>query len=193
MRLFAGIDINDEIRRNLTTYVERLRPLAPGTKWVRPETLHVTLKYIGETQKLAEISSALAQVHGNIFSLRFHGVGFFTPSWPRVFWAGVEAPPELSQLATLIDHKLLSLGVRQEDHEFSPHLTLARTGSGSPKGTKVDRSKPTMEVIRDKVLASPELANLDFGTMHAKEFFLYQSETLPSGPRYHKLERFELT
>ncbi|HUQ49395.1 MAG TPA: RNA 2',3'-cyclic phosphodiesterase [Terriglobales bacterium] len=192
MRLFAAIDIDEEIRISVTTYLERLSTMSPGNKWVSPESLHVTLKYIGETQKLAEITLALKQIQGKPFSLSFRGVGFFTPRSPRVFWAGVAAQPALVQLAATIDRSLSTLGVRNEEHEYSPHLTLARTGSGSPKASKADRSKPTMEALKTKVLASPDIQHPDFGTMHAKEFFLYQSETSPSGPRYTKLERFDL-
>jgi 2'-5' RNA ligase len=116
-------------------------------------------------------------------------VGFFTPRSPRVFWAGVEAPETLHLLAKSIDSGLATIGIPREEHEFTPHLTLARIGSGKPHGDRRDRNKGNMIALRARVESLPQP---DFGTMIAKEFFLYQSETLPSGPRYTKLARFEL-
>jgi RNA 2',3'-cyclic 3'-phosphodiesterase len=192
MRLFVGIDIPDEIRGRISQYMLALDDLAPGTKWVRPESLHVTLKFIGNSEKIEEIKHAVASISGPRFAIAFRGTGFFTPRSPRVFWAGVQAGPELSALARAVEEALVPFGIEKEAREYSPHLTLAREGSGQPSGTRSDRKKPKMYALKTKVESNPGLANIDFGTMQATEFFLYQSETLPEGAKYTKLARFTL-
>lgn len=192
MRLFVGIDIPDEIREHISDYMRKLETVARSTKWVRPESLHVTLKFIGNSDKLEEINRALAEVRGSKFEIGFRSTGFFTPRSPRVFWVGVEAPPELGALARQIEDRLLVVPVAKDEREYSPHLTLAREGSGRPTGAREDRNKPKMYALKQYLDSEPTLANVDFGTMQATEFILYQSETRPEGARYTKLARFPL-
>jgi 2'-5' RNA ligase len=191
MRLFVALDIDDAIRRRLSDYVDGLRRLVPDVKWVAPESLHVTLKFIDEQPepKLDEIKQALASVSGQTFDLSFRNAGFFTPRSPRVFWAGIEAGHELKALASAVDSVLAPLGIPQEARDFSPHLTLARTGSGRPQGAPADRNKPKMIELKARVEITPPP---DFGTMTAREFFLYQSKLSPKGAQYTKLQRFGL-
>ncbi|MEO6119922.1 MAG: RNA 2',3'-cyclic phosphodiesterase [Terriglobales bacterium] len=197
MRLFVGIDISDEIRERISDYMKSLEAAAPGTKWVRAESLHVTLKFIGESKQVEEIKQALNGVRGEALAISFCGTGFFTPRSPRVFWVGVEAGAGLQQLAASVEAALLPLGIEKETRDYSPHLTLAREGSGRPSGAPEDRNqadsnKTRMYALRRKVEADPKLRDVDFGTMQATEFFLYQSETRPEGAKYTKLERFAL-
>src|SRR4051794_28862861 len=191
MRLFVGLDIDEPIRERIRSYIESLRPLVPEIRFVAPESLHATLKFIGEfpEQRLDELKSALADVGGSAFQLSFRGNGFFTPRSPRVFWVGIDAGHELRALASAVDAATAKVGVAHEEREFSPHLTLARTGSGRPQGAKRDRVKPVMYELRARLEAAPQP---DFGTMTAREFFLYESKTLASGAQYRKLARFAL-
>lgn len=192
MRLFVGIDLPDEIRGSISAYMKKLDAAVPGTKWVKPESLHVTLKFIGNSEKPDEIKRALARVTGPRFEMRFRGTGFFTPRSPRVFWVGIEAPRELAALACEVESALVPLGIEKEAREYSPHLTLAREGSGRPSGAREDRSRPKMYELKAKVETDAALHEADFGTMQATEFILYQSETRPEGARYIKLARFPL-
>jgi 2'-5' RNA ligase len=201
MRLFVGIAITEEIRSTLEAYVHKLHrevppnPLGNYIKWVKPESFHLTLKFIGESQQLREIEEDLGSITAADFEMTFRGVGFFSQRSPRVFWAGVNAGPELERLASRIDDSLYGVGVPKEPHayqEYQPHITLARVGSGRPQGSPRDRNKPTMwamKYLKDFVSAQPPP---EFGTMTAEEFILFQSETLPSGSRYTPLKRFPL-
>lgn len=186
-----ALDIDDAIRRRIAEYVNGLKRLVPDVKWVPAESLHVTLKFIGEfpEDKLAELRQQLATVGGQSFNLAFRSAGFFQPRSPRVFWVGIEAGQELAALAHAVDQATAKLGVPKEERDFTPHLTLARTGSGRPQGVREDRQKPKMYELKARVEAMPEP---EFGTMTAREFFLYQSKTLPTGAQYTKLERFRL-
>src|SRR5579864_3087130 len=132
MRIFIALDIPAEIRARMLEYLERTRPLAPEARWARPEGLHVTLKFIGETsdQRVEEIKSALESVKTTSFAVNFWNVGFFpNPRSPRVFWIGVEGGEELSRLAAAIDRQTGDLGFPREERAYHPHLTLARSGS----------------------------------------------------------------
>src|SRR5579863_7365171 len=97
MRLFVGLAITEEIRENIANYVTKLREQVPETasKWVKPESYHVTLKFIGESKRREEIERALRQIKAPLMTLEFKGMGFFTTLSPRVFWAGVNSGPEL--------------------------------------------------------------------------------------------------
>jgi 2'-5' RNA ligase len=191
MRLFVGIDIADEIRGRISDCVTGLQRELPSipAKWVKPEALHLTLKFIGESKDAEKIKSVLSGIEAPPFEIVFRSVGFFTPRTPRVFWAGVEAPETLPLLAKTIDSVLAEIGIPSEVHAYHPHLTLARVGSGRPQGDPRDRGRPTLHSLRARVESLPQP---EFGTMIAKEFILYQSEMLPSGPRYTKLARFAL-
>jgi 2'-5' RNA ligase len=193
MRLFVGLDIPPDIHGRILAYMDEMKRVAPNAKWVRPESLHITLKFIGEWRKSEnEIKAALAKVKAQPLDVTFSGTGFFTPRSPRVFWVGIQASEALPQLAASIDSALQPLGVEGEDHEYHPHLTLVRTGSGRPSGSSKDRTKPVMYQLKQAIERTPELAQRHFGTMTATEFFLYESKTLRGGAQYTKIARFEL-
>lgn len=174
--------------------MDGVRGFASDAGWVRPESLHVTLKFVGEksTEIVSQIKQKLASVPFAPIEMAFRGYGFFpTPKSPRVFWIGLEAGPPLQQLASSIDEAMAVLGIPKEDHPFSPHLTLARRrgGSGSPRSQKGDAPHRGFQRLQEKLTAMP---TPEFGTMTAREFFLYESQLSRSGARYTKLHRFPL-
>jgi RNA 2',3'-cyclic 3'-phosphodiesterase len=174
--------------------VDGVSGFAPEARWAKPESLHVTLKFIGEQPEPAveQIKSALGTIKASVAAIHFRGFGFFpTAKSPRVFWVGLEAGPQLGALAAAIDEKMALLGIPKEDRAFSPHLTLARGagGSGSPRRSKADAPNRNFQRLQEKLAA---LSDPEFGTMTAREFFLYQSQLSPKGSKYTKLERFAL-
>ena len=194
MRIFVGIDLDNEIRTKIARFLEGVRGFAPDARWVRPESLHITLKFIGEQnpEQVAAITERLQLVEGKRAEIRLAGYGFFpTAKAPRVFWIGIQAGPELGELASGVDSALAELQIPREDRPFSPHLTLARGGggSGSPKWRKGDGPNSTFAELQKRLAAMSEI---DFGTMTAREFFLYQSQLSPGGSKYTKLHSFSL-
>jgi 2'-5' RNA ligase len=180
MRLFVALEIPSVARENLAALLKSLRAVSPQTRWVRPENLHVTLKFIGEVAetKLAAIRSALAGARSDQpVTLDFRGLGFFpNDKHPRVFWAGIEASPNLKTLAADIDRAAEKLGIPREQRPFSPHLTLARV---EPPGLP--------EKLRSAI---QENAARDFGTLRTSQFQLIESKLKPSGAEYTTLESF---
>jgi len=181
MRLFIALDIPQDVRERISAYVERVRPLCADARWARVEGLHVTLKFIGEIPdaRVPQITKALAGIKARPFDVKFDNVGFFpSPRSPRVFWIGVRAGEELPQLAEAVNEALASIGIPREDKAYSPHLTLARSGSGHNLKALTGLLTNEMET---------------FGTMTAHEFYLYRSQLGRGGSKYTRLERFELS
>jgi 2'-5' RNA ligase len=153
------------------------------------------LKFIGEKPApvVEQLQQTMASVTGPPFQIDFRGYGFFpTPRAARVFWMGIQSGPELVQLADAIDTATARLGIPRETHAFTPHLTLARGGSGSgaPARQKWDKANSQFQQLQEKLgnLPTPE-----FGSMMAREFFLYESRLSPAGSRYTKVARFPLS
>jgi 2'-5' RNA ligase len=190
MRLFVALDIDPEIRKRIGEFRDQVRAYAPDVRWVAPATFHITLQFLGETQKLDDIRSALQPVRREAVPLTFRNTGFFpTPKSPRVFWVGIESDENLQRLASSIGEALKPLGFERDKGPFKPHLTLARAGSGRPKPVRGEHSAPGLRALAIKVEA---IAPPDFGTMTAREFCLYESKLSPKGAQYTKLTRYPL-
>ena len=185
MRIFIGLDIPEEICSRIGKYMQSVRELAPDAHWVRIESLHVTLKFIGEAaeSRVQAVQETLRQIKVPPFEIEFKNMGFFpSPKSARVFWIGIHASGALPQLAATIEEKLEKLGIAREDKTYTPHLTLARATSGRASEGCFQRLQRELEPNE----------SLAFGTMTAREFFLYKSELLRGGARYSKLRRFPL-
>ena len=133
MRLFTGIAIAPEVLEKLARVLDELRPLAK-VNWSPVENLHITTKFIGAwpEARLAELKKTLEGLHfGKACGISIAKFGYFpNPHRPNAFFAGVQAGPELEDLAGRMDDALLPLGVAKEERRFTPHLTLARIKNG---------------------------------------------------------------
>ena len=190
MRLFVALDIDASIRQRISEFRDQMRRVAPDVRWVGPETFHVTLQFLGETKKLEQIQQALRQVKGSQINLTFRNTGFFpNPKSPRVFWVGIEFDQSLQELVKSIAEALRPLGFERDKAPFQPHLTLARSGSGRPRPVRDEHSASGLRQVRAAVETMP---SLEFGTMTAREFCLYESNLSPAGAQYSKLSRYPL-
>ncbi len=194
MRLFIALDLLDAIRDRITLFIEGVSGFVPDARWAKPESLHVTLKFIGEQPEatVESIKQALSTIESSAPEIHFRGYGFFpTAKSARVFWIGMEATAQLTALASAIHDKMPALGVSKETRSFSPHLTLARSagGSGSPRRNEKDAPNRIFQRLQEKLSALP---TPEFGTMTPRSFFLYQSQLSPKGSKYTKLAEFLL-
>jgi RNA 2',3'-cyclic 3'-phosphodiesterase len=185
VRLFVALEIPGTVRQNFAALLEELRSAASHAgdkrpRWVRPENLHVTVKFIGQLPegKLDDMRNALAAVRSpSAVAMNFCGLGFFpNEKRPRVFWAGLAASPNLSALARDVDRATASQGVPLETREFTPHLTLARF---EPPGIS--------ETLRAAIQKNTAR---EFGSFRTTEFHLIESKTKPSGAEYTRLASF---
>jgi 2'-5' RNA ligase len=180
VRLFVALEIPTAVRESLATLINSLRAVSSQLRWVRPENLHVTLKFIGKwpPEKLDGLRNAFAAIRLDApVALDFRGLGFFpNEKRPRVFWAGIQASPNLITLATEIDRATEELGIPREQRPFSPHLTLARFEPPS---------------LPEKLRAAiQENAGRGFGSLHTNQFHLIESKLKPSGAEYTTLQTF---
>jgi RNA 2',3'-cyclic 3'-phosphodiesterase len=193
MRLFIALDIDAGIRERIARFVEGVQAFAPDARWVRAESLHITLKFIGEKPEafVDELKQRLGDLRCPSFGLSVRGFGFFpNPRAARVFWIGIEAGGELAKLAGTVDETVAPLGVEREDHAFSPHLTLARGGkTGAPRWQQSDGANMKFKRLQEKLASMPPL---EFGTITAREYFVYESKLGRGGSQYTKIARFGL-
>jgi RNA 2',3'-cyclic 3'-phosphodiesterase len=180
VRLFVALEIPSTVRENLADFVKQLRTIAPQPRWVRAENLHVTLKFIGEAlpEKVGVIRTALAAVHSDrTVTIDFRGLGFFpNEKHPRVFWAGMDASPNLKTLALDIDHAMEELGIPKEQRPLLPHLTLARF---QPPRLP-EKTRATIQ----------ENATREFGSLRTSQFHLIESKLKRSGAEYTRIATF---
>src|SRR5580704_12373018 len=181
------MEIPAAVRDNLAARICELSKLSFDAigrppRWVQPENLHVTLKFIGEKAPgtLEAIRVALPSVRANKpVDIKCRGLGFFPDDrHPQVLWAGLQASENLPHLAEDADRALATAGVAREKRAFTPHLTLAR----------FDRPR-LPDKLRDAIARA---AARDFGSFEAREFHLIESKTKPSGAQYATLHSFAL-
>src|SRR5260370_27172800 len=137
MRIFIALDIDEAIRQRIARFLDGVRGFAPDARWVRPESLHVTLKFIGETapQNVDQIKEALNAVESNAIEMNIRGCGFFPGAKsPRVLWVGIEAGPALAALASTVDDRVAGSGVAEKNQLFrpDPNALWGGWGSGTP-------------------------------------------------------------
>jgi len=182
MRLFVALDIAEDVRARLGALLDELRRSNRDVRWVKPEALHVTLKFLGEQpeDKLSYITEALAAVRqAGRFEMALRGLGCFpNERRPRVFWVGVNAPAQIGTLAAAVDEAMAALGIARERRAFSAHLTLGRARDDGPP--------PAPGPLWQQHLSD------DFGPTATNEFFLYQSKLSPGGAQYTRLRAFPL-
>ena len=181
MRLFIGLDVPYEMRRNLELLLQLLKPKA-DIHWSPLTNLHITTKFVGEwpDERLEEMKAALHDVpRPGELPIAFRGLGWFpNPHKPRVFFAGIKTPPELVTLAKETDALCIRLGAAPELKPYQPHMTLARI-----------RKDENLVGLQQAIAALP---NTDFGSFTAREFHLYQSQAGPQGSIYTKLASYPL-
>jgi RNA 2',3'-cyclic 3'-phosphodiesterase len=180
MRVFIAVDLPNEIRKTLADVQHELRDFSNSVRWVSPDAIHITLKFIGEMpeKRLEEIDDALTGFTWLPFTITVRGVGFFPGTRsPRVFWAGMEAPT-MKDMAEELDTRMERVGFDKEKRAFRPHITLARA-----RDTRIDSSL---------VAASEPYEHYDFGSFVADRVFLFQSTLKPSGAVYEKLKEYLL-
>src|SRR5450755_3675085 len=106
MRIFVGIDLDPAVRSRISRFVEGVEDFAPDARWMHPESLHLTLKFIGEQkpERVEAIAERLRQITRSAFEIRCSGYGFFpSTEAPRVFWTGIRGGLQLPALAEGID------------------------------------------------------------------------------------------
>lgn len=188
MRLFVAVEIDPQVRNALAAFSAALRlraaALAPEARigWVRPEQLHITIRFIGDV-KADQAEAITAALNGAIAVAPFDLVvadagGFPERGTPRVLWAGIAGGLErLVEVETAVSDRLTRCGIEREDRPYRPHITLARVREPGRL-----RSPALFETV----------AALEIGTTRVQAITLFQSRTSPQGAVYTPLSRTPL-
>ncbi len=188
LRLFFAVPLPEELRevvRGLQQTLSEACSSGPRVRWVEPENLHLTLKFIGDTaaedvDRVVEIARQAAK-ECSPASVQVSGVGRFPPRGaPRVIWVGLsEECTELTELAGRLDRALQAEGVAEpERHPFTAHFTIGRVKG---HGRAVALSETIERMSEEPV-----------GKMRIDEFCLISSDLTPHGPIYTERTRFNL-
>ncbi|OGL47409.1 MAG: 2'-5' RNA ligase [Candidatus Schekmanbacteria bacterium RBG_13_48_7] len=181
-RGFIAVELPDQSRVVIEKTQNALKNMPGYLNWVKPSSIHLTLKFLGQTPKssIESITKTLNNVvQGTTpFNLFLEGVGVF-PNLrrPRVVWIGLKGDIDmLKNLQKQVESAMQQLGFEPENREFKPHLTLARIKSG--KG-----DHHWERIIQKTVVEnSPPI--------RVSSFYLFQSILKPTGAQYNKLACF---
>ncbi len=185
LRLFIAIELDDKVKQALDILQERLKRELPGLRWVKPNNIHLTLKFLGYTEedklpRLKEIVSKAAE-ETQSFTVTFSGLGAFPNTRnPRIIWVGVkEMSGALQTIVERLEKQVTALGLEAEKRSYKPHLTLGRVKE------RVGRKNFT------DILAP--FKNEDVGRVVVGEISLIRSDLTPKGPIYTTVHSAKLT
>ena len=178
MRLFAAIDIEPQVQDRIGQIQQQLKRelnlFGKEVKWVWPEQIHLTLKFLGDVRdglikQVCDVMMRTAAEHEG-FDLRIQGLGVFgRPA--RVVWAGCQVPAELIKLQTQLENEFEKIGWDKEGRSFAGHLTICRI-----------KSAAAGRQLADAVKAYPD----EFlGAVSVDQVVLYESRLSRTGPEYN--------
>jgi 2'-5' RNA ligase len=183
MRCFIAIDVPEDIKNSISILIKGINHRAKGIKWVPPEKIHLTLKFLGEIkeERIKEIKDRLDSISSNHrdFDISVSKIGGF-PSLknPNVLWIGIDYSEDLKRLYEDVEDAMFDLGFEKENRKFFPHLTIARM-----------KDKRDIDPIIKSLIAFKDKF---FGYLKVEEILLMKSVLRPSGAEYSKIEAFKL-
>jgi len=187
MRTFIAIELPKEIKDSLSKIQEQLKKSGADVKWVLPQNIHLTLKFLGEIDdiKLSKISEILEDTAKgkNPFQIRISSIGAFPKmNFPRVIWIGIDkGDQETKEIGDRLEEKIAKIGIPREDRPFSSHITIGRTRS---------------TLNRDKLVGDLEDLASNFGGRNFEftvtKITLFKSTLTPKGPVYEILKEASL-
>ena len=126
MRLFAAVELSEKNRSALERAARELERCGVKGSFTRRENFHITLCFIGETEKLREAKDAVAAFSAKPFDIRLSGTGVFRRAEGDIVWAGIEKSEALESAAAFLAGQLREKGFKIEKRGFTAHITLAR-------------------------------------------------------------------
>jgi 2'-5' RNA ligase len=183
MRLFVALELPVEIRKALGLLVKEMASARAQVRWVDPQNMHLTLKFLGEVaeekeQMIYEVSR-LAAKEVRPFTVRVEDVGAFPSARrPRVIWVGIGKSPQLATLARRLEEEFQAVGFPSEKRPWTPHLTLGRVKT---------------EVHSRDLEAKLSAAKFPPRTFSVERISIVKSVLKPSGPVYTTLREIPLT
>jgi 2'-5' RNA ligase len=175
IRSFIAVQLSDELKTGIGNSITIFKKTGADVKWIKPENLHITLKFLGniEEDQIGPIASHISDIalkHAN-FNFTLIGTGAF-PDYrrARVLWIGIRDHNHLLSVVRDIENSMEREGFDRDRRPFSPHITIGRVRS--PRGI----DKLTAELVKYR--------NMDFGTQSAGSIHLIKSVLKPGGAEY---------
>jgi 2'-5' RNA ligase len=186
IRAFIAVELPIAIQDGLRKVINQLIPSTRAVRWVPPENIHLTLKFLGEVDitKTQPLQEALKREAGHCkpFEVRVEGLGAFPNTRrPRVVWTGVQAPIELAALVSAVEAATVPLGFPTEDRSFSPHLTIGRVSQ---------HATPDEVTAIGTLLAKTVVGEL--GKTRVDSITLFRSDLRPTGAVYTAIDHAKL-
>ena len=179
IRAFVALKLPENIISSIKKIQEDLKLYRFPVRWVRPEKMHLTIKFFGEIAEsdIKNIGAAMNNCAGSYapLSLSAKGVGVFPGiAHPRVIWAGISGEASLLfDLRNALENRFEEIGFNKEDRPFKGHLTLGRFRE------RVDSGK-LIEALR-------KFQSFESEIFVAEKIYLYKSDLEPEGPVYTEL------
>ncbi len=183
IRTFIAVHVPETVRKQIAEFQNRLKPYGGNIRWVRPESIHITLKFLGDVlaEQIESITNAIHEAVSSTrsFDISVEGTGVFpNVRRPKVFWVGVEkGSEELKNLAAKIDEVCSKLHFQKEERGYSAHLTIGRVRSQK-------RINPLMEAL--------QAMKFEGGSYHVDEVAVMKSDLLKTGAVYTVLHQIKL-
>jgi len=184
VRTFIAVDVDPQVRRRAEDMIRQLASSGASAKWVEPEQMHVTLKFLGDVEQgeLHRVAGAVETAAAGLppFEVAFGGAGAF-PSIqrPRTLWLGVaEGAEPIALLQERIERELEKLGFPKENRRFHAHLTLGRIRGRGPERALTD--------------ALTTAADFDAGPSIIDRVITFSSSLSRHGPKYEPIATVEL-
>ncbi|MBI4682424.1 MAG: RNA 2',3'-cyclic phosphodiesterase [Nitrospirae bacterium] len=183
MRSFIAIELPDTVKSALLSLQQELKTCGADVRWVRPEGVHLTLKFLGDIEEKL-VDGIVETLKGTCrkfqkFNCEVRGIGVFPGNKaPRVLWAGIEDHDALKLIQKEIDTGMSSLGFEREDRKFTPHLTLGRFRSSEGKMTLINKMGAYKEY--------------SVGIIDVNRISFMRSDLGPAGAKYTKIAEIPL-
>ncbi len=184
IRTFIALELPEDLKKVFSILQQRLREYTDCVRWVKPEHIHLTLKFLGSIDE--ELVEPISRILENIskkqssFSMHIAGIGAFPNTRnPKVIWVGIQSSQDsLTKFQTTLEDALSVFGLPREKRPYAPHLTLGRV--------RDYRGKRDLEAVIEK------FQHEDMGVYTADKVIFYRSDLKPTGPIYSALKTLQL-
>lgn len=181
MRAFIAIDLPISIKNKISRIQSHLKTSDISAKWVKPENIHLTLKFLGNIKEpqIGQVKDTIRETASLLkpFEVSFNNFGVFpNPKKPKVFFISLTEENALKKIADILENKLEKFGFKKENR-FKAHITLAR----------IKNATNIINLVK-------EITNISFIKSFAiQEIILFRSTLTQLGPTYEKVFRSNLT
>ncbi len=184
IRSFLAFPINGTLKEKLEIILDRLQTTHADVKWVKPQNIHLTLKFLGDVEesRIENVCSLLRQRCRGFDPITSYlcEIGAFPDiRHPRIVWGALDdSKKKIQMIADDLEEQLIKIGIVKDDHLFKPHITLGRVRSSAH--------------LKDLIQAMQQITFESKIEQTFEKIILYKSTLTPQGPIYEALKEFRM-